>query len=346
MITYVTGLPRSGKSYYIVDYISKHYSKFDNVFTNVNGFKFDKLPNTKKINFDDFLDYAKELHKLYKEFKKDYANYDEKLLEKLKEDGYTNCLFVIDECQEYLDRELVHIKWLFSYHGHLGFEFILATQNLTLVHAKYKATIEGVIKSVPNSFRLSSKYLVYSHYATSRMMKDEIYATSRLLARKEIFALYKSGDIVKKRSILIIPILSLFLLLGALYLYFEYFMSNNFKKYEPEKTKVNRNIKTLSPGSTTQEIESLQSYDETFIYDVYCIKNKCSFNNYKNIPLDLFLFKREELYKVILEIKSNYGKHFYIESNDSLEIYFKSFEIKNKKDDGFISGVINTPLED
>lgn len=224
MIIYVTGLPRSGKSYFIVDYIEKKHSKFDTIFTNINGFKFDKLPNTKKINFNDFLDYSKELHKLYKEYKKDYDNYDEKLLEKLKEDGYTKCLFVIDECQEYLDRELVHIKWLFSYHGHLGFEFIFATQALNLVHSKYKATIEGVIKAVPNSFRISPKYLVYSHYAIARMMKDEVYATSRLLARKEIFALYKSGDIVKKRSILIILILSLFLLLGALYLYFEYFL--------------------------------------------------------------------------------------------------------------------------
>jgi hypothetical protein len=345
MITYVIGLPRSGKSYYIVDYISKNYSKFDTVFTNINGFKFDKLPNTKKIHFNEFLDYAKELHKLYKEFKRDYEDYDAKLLEKLNEDGYKKCLFVIDECQEYLDRDLVHIKWLFSYHGHLGFEFIFATHALNLVNAKYKSTIEGVVKAVSNSFRLSSKYMVYNHYATVRMSKDEIYGTTRLLAKQEIFELYKSGDIVKKRSILIIPILILIFLFAAVYFYFKYFMSNNFKKYEPEKVNVTKNTNIPFSGPN-QNIQSIQEYDHNYIYDVYCSKNKCSFNKFENIPLDLFLFKQQDLYKIRYEYQANYGKHYYIESNSSLGFYFKSFKVEDKKEQGFISGVINSPIQD
>lgn len=336
MITYVTGLPRSGKSYYIVHYIKNNHSKFDTVFTNINGFKFDRLPNTKKIKFDEFLDYAKELHRLYKEYKKNYDDYDEKLLEKLQEDGYKKSLFVIDECQEYLDRDLVHIKWLFSYHGHLGFEFIFATQALNLVHSKYKATIEGVIKAVPNSFRLSSKYLKYSHYATSRMLKDEIYQSSTLLAKSEIFDLYKSGDIVKKRSVLFYPLLGLFAAVTFFISYTYYYFTNNFKKPETQEVPTIKILTETTPDPINNIKQSKQNFNENYIYDVYCSKNKCTFLHYKDIPLDLFLFKRSELFEVIYEIKTTYGKRFYIETNEHFEQYFKNFKVE-LTEPGFVS---------
>ena len=55
MIWYITGKPRSGKSYYAVHKLNEFAknNRYETIFTNIGGFKFDKFDNVKKQDFDE-----------------------------------------------------------------------------------------------------------------------------------------------------------------------------------------------------------------------------------------------------------------------------------------------------
>lgn len=63
MFILVTGKPKSGKSYYAVDYISKHKNKYHNVYVNINGFKF--KDNFKPFNYNDFYKIASDCKNIH-----------------------------------------------------------------------------------------------------------------------------------------------------------------------------------------------------------------------------------------------------------------------------------------
>ena len=81
MITFLLGLPGSGKSYYAVDRIYNNFSTdkeakkdkkvtFKNCFLNINEFKFDKIENVYPLDFDKLHKILSRLHHLYKKEKK------------------------------------------------------------------------------------------------------------------------------------------------------------------------------------------------------------------------------------------------------------------------------------
>ena len=77
MITFLLGLPGSGKTNYAVDRIFNNFSldedaikdkniTFKNCYTNINEFKFDKLENTSHLDFEKLHEILTRLHSFTK----------------------------------------------------------------------------------------------------------------------------------------------------------------------------------------------------------------------------------------------------------------------------------------
>ena len=63
MFVLITGKPRSGKSYYAVDFMVKNKSNYHNIYANVNGLKMQD--NIKSLNFKKLMFIVEECKKLY-----------------------------------------------------------------------------------------------------------------------------------------------------------------------------------------------------------------------------------------------------------------------------------------
>lgn len=353
MIWYITGKPRSGKSYYAVhklDSVVKS-KRYNNIYTNIGGFKFDKFDIVKKLDFEDFFEvYIPALYKEFKKAKKELDDYDAWLINKLKEDGYYKSAFFVDEAQEYLPNDRVYLKWLFSYQGHLGFDFYLITQNLGLVHAKYKYTVESVINSVSSSNKIfsnilsspllekifknskffkklqdNSNYGVYQIYTSTKMTRADKVDTFRLIFKKEIFDLYKSGDKVKQKSPLLVRFLMVILLVAALYMYYEY--TTNKMKSKSKPASQTQTAVHVSKGSSKSSItqNTLTFDDATIVVPVTCRYDYCDSTFFKRLPYGVLQRYKDDIYKLIYYHKLKYSTDIYIETTEHNMQVFSSF---------------------
>jgi zona occludens toxin len=360
MIWYITGKPRSGKTYYAV-YKIKGFAdsdRYDNIYTNIGGFKFDKFDKVKKLDFEHFFDvYVPELYKEFKKAKKTMDDYDDWIVNKVKEDGYYRSAFFVDEAQEYLANERVHLRWLFSYQGHLGFDFYFITQALGLVHAKYKYTVESVYNSVSSSYKIFSNlfssplldklfgksklykkikeltnYGVYQIYATTKMTRTDKVSTFRLPMKKEIFDIYKSGDVIQQKSPILGRLLIILLLILGLYFYFKYFTQNMF--HHKSKSKDNPVSKTvLSTSNTHSGSKSLDSaalsasasYENKIIIPVSCRNDYCSSKFFQRLPYGVLKKYKDDLFRIIYFKNLKYSTDLYIETTEENMKVFSPF---------------------
>lgn len=229
-ITYLTGIPRSGKSYYAVYKLYRFFI-----------FKMPKRPSLVYFFFKLFYRYVPKskrsifLNKLYGFFgikqkfyyvaytninqfdfsrsrsilKMDYdtiyahieilnimhleGKTDYELIEYAKSVNLYNCLFVIDECQNHFAKEDKVLTWWFTYHGHLHHDIILITQNLDLVHNAYFKIAEFYYKAVPPSSRFFSGQFRYIQYNSHKLFKNEKIGDFHVPMIPDIFNLYVSG---------------------------------------------------------------------------------------------------------------------------------------------------------
>ena len=177
MITYILGLPGSGKSYYAVNKIYNNFSDdknakkdknitFRKCYTNINEFKFKRIDNVEKFDYDEFYKIIAHAHTLYK-----MKETDEKILTFLDQKGYKDTLFVIDEAHNIFDKKDIVLVWWLSYHRHLFHELILITQSLSLIESKYKAFSEFFYVAKPRSLVLNRNYFKYNIFCSSRLTK-------------------------------------------------------------------------------------------------------------------------------------------------------------------------------
>ncbi|MFA5215070.1 zonular occludens toxin domain-containing protein [Sulfuricurvum sp.] len=223
MITILTGLPRSGKSYRAVwqiqqtfiDPKSKDYAKHRYLYTNIGGFKHDVVNETLSQNpivTDDdvivkesiYLDwdvFYSHIEKLFMMALDDKP--DEELLRYAAYHKLTPAYIVIDEAYRfYSKRSDPVLVWLNGYHGHLGLDLVIIIHRPTLMHSDYKAHTEEFIDAQPKSKSLTNNQFRYFFYSTDYYTKADRYETDRLTAKPEIFALYKSGDLHKPKKVL------------------------------------------------------------------------------------------------------------------------------------------------
>lgn len=355
MITFFTGVPGSGKTYFAVDKIYNNFSAdleairdknstYEICYTNINEFNFNKVKNVYKLDFDDLKIKLTELHKYYKE-KKD----DDFLVEKCKEYDIYNVLFVIDEAHNFFDVKDVVLIWWLSYHRHLFHEIILITQNLSLIESKYKSFSEFFYKAFPQSLTLIKTHFKYNVYCQSRMSLNSKSGSIKIKRNKKVFELYKSGDSINAQNVilkfLIFGSVILLLLVGFFYWYISSKTPDTVST--PDTVPTSATVVTVpspqstlfqhstvsAPATVVTAPSSQSSVNENILFNLNCSDVSCS-NEDINIPPDLITyFVKEKKIKILYskKVTSKYFK-FYFDSTKDFYNYLKSTKgVKNEE---------------
>jgi zona occludens toxin len=344
MITFLLGLPGSGKSYYAVDRIFNNFSDdeeakrdkkttFKNCYTNINQFKFDKVNNTYNLDLDVLYKILVRLHGHYKN-KKD----DKFLLRFLSLVKLKDTLIVIDEAHNFFDSENKVLVWWLSYHRHLHHEIILITQNHTLISAKYKAFSEFFYVAKPSSLRLFKTHFKYNIYTASRQTKANNVGDKKIKLNDKVFALYHSGDSVDVKNLVLKYILISLAIFVSLIVFFYFFISNKSNKDElpnsnaPEKNSVTFQQKehvTQQDDKTDYENYINKELNKRILFSLSCSISKCSNEKISIPPQLLKVFIDNKSLKVLYSQKVNKKLvNYYIDSS----IDFYNYLIPQKED--------------
>lgn len=334
MISYFTGVPGSGKSYYAVDKIYNNFSSdkeairdkkatYELCYTNINEFQFDKVQNVYFLDFDDLKAKLTQLHKMYKE-----KCTDEDLIEKCKEYNIYNALFVIDEAHNFFDVKDIVLTWWLSYHRHLYHEIILITQNLALIESKYKSFSEFFYKAFPQSLTLFKTHFKYNVYCSSRMSMPSKSGTIKIKRNKKVFELYKSGDSINANNVVLkfIFIAAFLFVIAAFFLYFYVFSTSSDGKFYNDfnqtitlpNQQINNSTSVQSNSMIIQDNSTIsQEYSTKRFFSLTCNKTNC-YNKFIQIPpvlLELFI-KDKSLNLLYSNKISNNHYVFYLSCND------------------------------
>ncbi len=296
MIDFITGKPRTGKSYRAMKYIldnffdEKKVPPYRFILTNIGGFQFDYL-NKKfdamgrdnkalQILWKGFLAHITVMHKMALDDKSDdelirYADYHK----------INNALIVIDEAMLYMKKLDDAMSWFFSYHGHFKVRLIVMCQHPKQVHADYKIHTEFFIHAQDQSKQLRDNVLKYKHYDNPEL-KDSHHSDS-ITTDPEVYKLYKSGEIDKPKKILykyiIIGVFLIFLMFGALYAL--------FARLAPDTTPIEAEPKKEKPINELKN-EDLEEESGIFL-TVRCDDKNCwnANNTFENNQVSLSYFK-------------------------------------------------------
>jgi len=351
MISFFTGVPGSGKTYFAVDKIYNNFSTvteakkdkkatYEICYTNINEFNFDKVDNVFRLDFDELKKQLTTLHKYYKD-KKD----DDFLIEKCKEYKIHNALFVIDEAHNYFDTKDTVLVWWLSYHRHLFHEIILITQNLSLIESKYKSFSEFFYKAFPQSLTLFKTHFKYNVYCSSRMALNSKSGSIKIKRDKKVFELYKSGDSINSQNI-VLKILGfafffIFLLIVTIYYYSNSLKASSDSAPEPQK-QVDKNLDFISKPVTNRSSVSVPAPALAFESNIYedkkyflfkCSKNICV-SDFTSIPLQFLnkLIKTNEIKLLYAEKTSKNISIFYLQCSSD---FYKFINPKGVTNDSF-----------
>lgn len=291
-LAYYCGEPRSGKSYlsaYTIQYALENHDY--NILTDLQGIKTDN-ERVKRVSKQDFLalwneEMTANLSDLYG------SEHDIIFREKFKEKGYLYSLIVFDEAQEFLDAEIKVWKRVFSYYGHYDLKLIFITQDIDLVHQKYKSTPDKFIWAVSSGNRAGNRDFAYKWFNNFRMRDDKF--TSHLVTDfkipkvQKVFQSYNSGSKVIKKSNLpkvlktaIIPAIIMCVAGAILY----YLIARNI---QPTTEPTTQQQLTIQQQPTTQktrlrEVTEIQ-HNQNIEYDLISLK----YTLYNNEIIDLYM---------------------------------------------------------
>lgn len=340
MIQFCTGIPGAGKSFYGVFNIAINFAKdlkdnnkfksfalsetkYKVCLTNLNELKFDEFENVKEFDFNKFKTILTKLHKHYK-----LGSNDSELEELVKDEDFFYALIVFDECQVYLNKDDEVLVWWLSYHRHFFQDIILITQDIPLVHKKYKAFTEFYYKAIPSSRKLTNKSMIYHQYSGPQLFKTQYVNQKKLPIIKELFSLYKSGENNKQKSLVVHFLIIAFVLLIILLVFFFWFIST-MKEDEPKKQ--TNQVNTISNSNNyvvaAAPIKEVDEFEKSAYFEMFCNKNICFVND--NI------FNREYIFKVLIqEYKTRFIKRtnnkFYFLTTDKFNLFEKKEKINEK----------------
>ena len=281
MITFYTGIPRSGKTlktvydiYYEFIYDKKSFSdkfksrlgkeeikeeKYLHLCTNINEFNFDLSDKFYKLNFKELYKDLEILYKLYIDNKT-----DDIIIEKAKELKLYKVLFVFDECHNFFkDKKDDVLVWWLTYHGHMYHEIILITQDMSLLSKEYKTQGEQFFKAIPQTYRLSKNVFKYSLYSSFHMYKNDFIKSVSIKPHKEVFDMYVSGDSASSKSILHKYIYIFFTLLISCIFSFMYLVDSFSNDTEDSQNSNNKEIivNDNNKNDTKEIINTLEKKD-------------------------------------------------------------------------------------
>jgi hypothetical protein len=211
VIDFITGKPRTGKSYRAMKYILDNFfdankkPPYKYILTNIGGFQFDYLndkfmvmgrENTAhKIFYRGLLEHIQVMHKMAFD-----GSEDVDLIKYADTHKINDALIVIDEAMLYMKKLDEAMSWFFSYHGHFKVRMIIMCQHPKQVHADYKIHTEFFIHAQDQSKQLRNNVLKYKHYDNPELRDS--HTTDSIATDPNVYALYKSGEIDKPKKIL------------------------------------------------------------------------------------------------------------------------------------------------
>lgn len=172
MITLLTGIPGSGKSYWVVNHLSK-LNDHSKILHNVEGLKlgnsldsFALEKNLSKLSF-----FKKSFHESNNEFR-----------------GWT---FVIDEAAELFPKNFkdTDVISFFDYHRHYGIDIFLLTQDIKKVCPDITCLSETHYRAASGASNPIPGFLLYQ-----QIVGGEAVSRKFLRKKKSIFKLYKSAS--------------------------------------------------------------------------------------------------------------------------------------------------------
>jgi hypothetical protein len=192
MIKGVSGVPGSGKTYFVVKEIADKYFEFDKEFsewkikekykdiliiTNIKEFKLNS------ITFENFME------------ENNFSNVEQIFSVPFWENWISRnpelkILFLIDEAQKYFPSNYKDndVLFFFQYHRHLGIDIYLTYQTWASISRKITDLMEFEIRAVRRTLKIANEFR-YQFYAGM----DRIGSTVRK-SDSMVFALYKSFD--------------------------------------------------------------------------------------------------------------------------------------------------------
>lgn len=365
MIDYFFGKPRTGKTYRAVnilyeDYIKDENSspKFTNILTNIGGFKFKEINQTFQDRGSSSLAYKLVWKKFYEHLAVMYKMaMDDKDDTELNRYAYSHkindCLIILDEASLYMKKYDDVISWWLAYHGHFKIRIIIVTQSPKQINSEYLVHAEIYYEAQPQSKQLSNNKLRYIHYSDSHFSKDNKFSSDILTARKEIFDLYKSGEVDKPKKILYKFIFFMFLSLVLMFSLFKFLMYR-LSPDLPDTPDIN-NIQqqTQSNDNYSYKESSYSSLD--ILLNVRCNESYCwnVDKKYQNNEVSLSYFKfvvlqndlelqyseiKNEIYQLIQKNRgyqkislASLTDYYYMIPKDLKKTYLSNFFIKKSK---------------
>lgn len=334
MIEFNLGVPGSGKTYRGIYALYSNFglnkklrdSKFVHndikfAYTNINEIKvkdFEK-GSIKKLDWDIFYESLTTLHAYYKD-----KLTDNELIIKAKELDLFECLIILDECQNYLDKNDVVLIWWLSYHRHFSQQIYLISQNLALVYTKYKSFSEFFYVAKPSSLKLFKSNMIYNQFTSSRLSQVSKSGVVKIPFVKEIFETYHSGanqqsqNLIKKFVLIAVSFFAL-LILGLIGI--KSYFTKDIAVAETQNNAKNTTFlenKTLeTPINTYINTENLAALDpveknELKLFKFDCFSTMC-------------YYKFED--KTTFEIPQNILKTYLTDIEDDK----KYLELKNNK---------------
>lgn len=357
-ITYITGIPRSGKSYLAVYRLYEKFineksknkdEKFKFAYTNINKFDFSKSDKIKPFDFNEF--YLK-LNDLYNIYKMTDGKNDDLLIKRADELNIYNVLIVLDEAHNFLnDKEDEILKWWLTYHGHLGHEIWLITQDMSLIATGYKSLAEFFYRAIPLSKRLFTKKFRYKSYASWKMYQKDCISSFNIPIVKDCFNLYHSGSLGNQKSLvhkfIYMFLFFVFLLIIIFYIFVSLFNKNENDEIKTDKFVSSSQLKNSNRKMTNEEVKLMFSNnnndnnltDLKFTYIFNCSSDFCFLNDKKNfIPANLIkkiIFKNKPVYDEIFADFNGSYSWYLIFDNDVFNFLNKGVSYEKNQNSDF-----------
>jgi len=321
LIDYFFGKPRTGKSYRAIHLIYNEYikdnkelPKYLNILTNIGGFKFDLVNqifldkgysgSAYKLVWKSFYKHLEKMHSMAMEEKSDeelnrYADYHK----------INDSLIIIDEASLYFKKYNDVLSWWLAYHGHFRIRIILIAQSPKQINTEYLVHSEILYEAQPQAKQLRSNQLRYIHHSEVPFNKDSKFSSDTITTSKDIYNLYKSGEVDKPKKI-IYKYIGIALLGAFGVLFLANLFLNNMKNrvssdedvtYTENKTSYNDNI-----VSSLDDIVLTIRCDDKYCWNVDSSyqNNEITLNYFKSLVIEFeFSLFYEEIKNEIYYLK-------------------------------------------
>jgi len=311
-ISFITGVARSGKSFFSVSTLYNMYKNdvmkktnffmqwyryyvkplppktyFDTVYTNINQFNFAFSSRIKPLIFKDFLSDLTKLHY----FKITLNFSDDDLIIEAKKLGLFNCLIIFDEAAHYFTKPINDVLvWWLTYHGHLHHEVHIITQHMDQIPNEYLKNGEFFYLVYPSSKALSRKSIQIGLYSCIKFYKKCKTKHFSIPFDMNVAKMYVSGKPAKRELVMkkyiIGFVLVLLALIYAIYNFFSYTSATVLSDINQSKTfDLEHNVSSPVVVPISSLPPKSDSKNRLMFFN--CSLSNCTLkNNSISIPLD------------------------------------------------------------